>query len=227
MSELQLIPLNGMSEQYSLLSSKLLNILRPEEGKPFIIGVTSCRPGEGVTTIAVRLASSMSERTGGRVLVVDAKLDNIAKSKVLAHSEPAPPAAASPNPSQEADPSRSLQRRTELIRTDNNVDVLMARSSAERRRYQLDPEKFKFLIQNLRQQYGLVIVDCPALSENSFTMRVAGQMDGVVMVVEAGKVRGPALKRATEEMNQMGARILGVVLNKRRYPIPEFIYRML
>ena len=53
------------------------------------------------------------------------------------------------------------------------------------------------------------------------------KVDGVVIVVEADKTRWPVVQSVREKIVQHGGRLLGMVLNKRRYYIPEFIYKRL
>ena len=49
-------------------------------------------------------------------------------------------------------------------------------------------------------------------------------MDGVVLVLEAEKTRWQVADKARESIENHGGKVLGVVLNKRRYYIPDFIY---
>jgi Mrp family chromosome partitioning ATPase len=52
-------------------------------------------------------------------------------------------------------------------------------------------------------------------------------MDGVVMVVKAEGVRGEIVMRMKDLLLEINARILGAVLNKRRFYIPGWLYRRL
>ena len=56
---------------------------------------------------------------------------------------------------------------------------------------------------------------------------MASKADAGVLVVEAERIRREVIQRSIGTLEDLGANILGVVLNKRRYPIPGFIYRML
>ena len=47
------------------------------------------------------------------------------------------------------------------------------------------------------------------------------------LVLEAGKTRRQVAIRARKELEEAGGKLLGVVLNKRRYYIPDWIYRRL
>jgi glycerophosphoryl diester phosphodiesterase len=58
-------------------------------------------------------------------------------------------------------------------------------------------------------------------------MDVRSTSDGVVMVIESGKLRRQVAIRAKQELQDAGARILGVVLNKRKYHIPNWLYKRL
>ena len=53
------------------------------------------------------------------------------------------------------------------------------------------------------------------------------KVDGVVLVIEAGKTREQVAVRAKKELEEAGGKVLGVVLNKRKYHIPEWIYKRL
>ncbi len=46
-------------------------------------------------------------------------------------------------------------------------------------------------------------------------------------VVEADSTRRHTAQKAKQDLESAGAPVLGVVLNKRTYPIPESIYRVL
>jgi protein-tyrosine kinase len=47
------------------------------------------------------------------------------------------------------------------------------------------------------------------------------------MVVESGKIRKQVALRAKKELEDAGAKILGVVFNRRKYHIPDWIYKRL
>ncbi len=83
------------------------------------------------------------------------------------------------------------------------------------------------IMRSLTSQFDLVIVDLPPVSEGMLAPSLARGLDGVVLVVEAERTRAHALRAARKSIEACGGKIIGVVLNKRRYHIPEFIYRLL
>jgi len=58
-------------------------------------------------------------------------------------------------------------------------------------------------------------------------MQIADLMDGVILVVEAEKTRWEVASRAKEDLLQANSKILGVILNRRQFHIPEWLYKTL
>jgi Mrp family chromosome partitioning ATPase len=56
-------------------------------------------------------------------------------------------------------------------------------------------------------------------------MRVAiAGIDGTILVIEAERTVSVAAARTTMSIEAAGGHLLGLVLNKRRYIIPDWIY---
>ena len=75
--------------------------------------------------------------------------------------------------------------------------------------------------------FGFVLVDCPALEANSQALRWTSGVDGVLLVVEAGKTRIGQIEKAQRLVQSSAGHLAGIILNRRRYPIPEFLYKFL
>ena len=72
-----------------------------------------------------------------------------------------------------------------------------------------------------------VIMDCPPINPYPEGTMLASRSDGAVLVVQAGETRREILLEARQQMTQARVNLLGVVLNRRKYYIPEFVYRKL
>jgi len=79
----------------------------------------------------------------------------------------------------------------------------------------------------LREDFKLILLDMPPLAESSDALVMTPLTDGVVLVVEAEKTRWQVAENAREKLAMQGGNLLGVVLNKRRFYIPGFVYRRL
>ena len=53
------------------------------------------------------------------------------------------------------------------------------------------------------------------------------EVDGVLLVIQAGRTQRGIVKRATELLNQAHSKLLGHVLTNIEYHLPEYIYRYL
>jgi hypothetical protein len=79
--------------------------------------------------------------------------------------------------------------------------------------------------ENLRQKFELVLIDSPPLSVSPDGIAISSRVDGVVLVLEAEKTRWPVVENLKDQILKSGGNLLGIVFNKRRFYIPESIYR--
>ena len=79
----------------------------------------------------------------------------------------------------------------------------------------------------LRSAYDLILVDAPPATTSPQGLAVSRQVDGVVLVIAAEDTRWPVAERVRQSIERSGGRVLGVVLNKRRYHIPRWVYQRL
>jgi Mrp family chromosome partitioning ATPase len=82
-------------------------------------------------------------------------------------------------------------------------------------------------VDSLRVSFDNILIDCRPLKYSSEAAVIAGSADGVVMVVEAGRTRREEITNAQRTIEVAGGKFLGFVLNKRRYPVPEWLYKRL
>ena len=82
-------------------------------------------------------------------------------------------------------------------------------------------------LHSLRRHFGYVLVDCPALQSSAATLSMAKMIDGVILVVAAGQTRRDQIEQARKLLESSACEVIGLVLNKRTYPIPGFISRIL
>jgi hypothetical protein len=79
----------------------------------------------------------------------------------------------------------------------------------------------------LRQRFGFVLVDCPALRDSASIFSMSGLCDAAVLVVAAGEARRSEIENAQKLLKASSVKLLGVVLNKQVDPVPEFISTLL
>ena len=91
----------------------------------------------------------------------------------------------------------------------------------------LTSTRLKARFEELRKEFEFVIVDAPPLTLYPDAIALGKFSDGIVLVVEAEATRREAALTAVENIRSSQVEILGAVLNKRTFPIPEKIYRRL
>ncbi len=79
----------------------------------------------------------------------------------------------------------------------------------------------------LRVQFNYVLIDTSPADLYADAAVVGKLVDGVVLVVEANSTRRETAKQAKESLETANVKILGAVLDKRTFPIPEALYRRL
>ena len=79
----------------------------------------------------------------------------------------------------------------------------------------------------LRVSFDNILIDCRSLRTSADVAVLASSVDGVVIVVEAGESRRDQILNAQRTIETAGGNFLGFVMNKRKYPVPEWLYRRL
>jgi Mrp family chromosome partitioning ATPase len=88
-------------------------------------------------------------------------------------------------------------------------------------------ERFQNLIEDLRKDFTYILIDAPPLSDYGEASLFARTADGLVMVLEANDTRREPAKKVKEMLEASDIPVLGAVLNKRTFPIPESLYKRL
>lgn len=72
--------------------------------------------------------------------------------------------------------------------------------------------RFAALLGAAREVADFAIVDAAPLASSADVLGIAPLMEGVVLVIQAGKTKRPAAIRVKEQLERVGARLLGVAL---------------
>ena len=185
---------------------------------PCAVALVGCRSGEGVSTAAGLLARQSALQSGGRVLVVDA--NSRSPSQHLSFLTKLSPGLT--DFTSNGRPGLSCIQSTEI----GNLDVLSAGDGKP----ELSANGLKALaaaLPALKREYSHIIFDLPAVQEHSPAMQITGLMDGVILVVEAESTRWEVAGRAKEDLLQSNSKLLGVILNKTKKHIPDWLYKTL
>jgi Mrp family chromosome partitioning ATPase len=176
---------------------------------PRIVMFIASQGGEGTSTVAAEFAQSLAGDERLRVLLVDAHV------RRPAYGYDGTPSADPP--------ARVMPRRpgpSDAPRPD-----LMPLSEDSREAHNLTPDSLRESLEAIASGYDWIVIDGPPVLESPDAATLGVVADGVVVVVQAGRTKRPVLTRSVDLMTRAGGHVIGMVLNRRRLEIPEFIYR--
>ena len=172
-----------------------------------LIGFIASGPGEGTSTLAEAYVAAASTRFRRSVLLLRAS-GEAGRGGVL-------PALAAGEPIDE------------LVRPLATGGFVGSLAGADTGGALWELMTHEALWNDLRSHYDEIVLDLPSASASRLGLAVAGHCDGVVVVVEAEKTRGPVAEHLVSSLRAVRANVLGTVLNKRQFHLPEAIYRRL
>lgn len=91
----------------------------------------------------------------------------------------------------------------------------------------LHSDRLKARLAEMRKEFDYVLIDTPPLSQYADAISLGQLADGMVFVLEANSTRRESAIKVMENLRASHVQILGAVLNKREYPIPESVYHKL
>jgi len=170
--------------------------------------VTSAAPGEGKTMTAANLAVTLAY-DGLRVLLVDC---DIRRPRVhgLFQLPRAPGLMELLRASSDPDAAQPRAiRETPIAR----LSVLTCGALPVNAANLLSGTRMRLLLRELQEQFDIIVLDTPPVLATADACIVASLTDGVLLVVRAGTTDKNAAQRAYQQLSNVGARVVGTVLN--------------
>lgn len=208
-----------IEEQYQRLRRHLLPNAKRAAVKVVMVAATD--HGEGGTTTAAILASTLARSlNGSKILLVDANLRTPALDEVFEQGYNL------------LGLSDKVLSQAPLDQTVYHTDIpnlffMPCGKAITSPSYLFDSEPIGELLNALRQQFDFIIFDGSPLRDYSESCFLAEKMDGVILVVEAERTKPEVLQKIRKDLESTGVNILGVVLNKKKNYIPEYLERFL
>jgi len=175
------------------------------------IGLTSCAHDEGVSTVAANLAVAAAGESARPTLLIDT---DVAQPQIQSMF------GLSPGPGF-VDVLSGEIKLPECIRSTSipNLHLMGPGSNAVTLGAAGGSATFHSLIDALKLEYAWVLFNLPIVSKCHFPT-----LDGILLVVEAERLRRQVVQRAKQQLDNNDANVLDVVFNKRQYHVPNWIY---
>ncbi len=206
----------SLVKQYEELKSSVLT--GHPDGSIRTILVAGTAHGEGASTTAIRFAATLAKDPHLRVLLIEANLRTPGIHRVLGIDDGHGLSDLANGNGCKPYPVKVGHGTIHLVpcgRRDTDPVALF------------ESDQFDRLLKSAQESYSHVVLDAPPILGFAECRVLCTKVDGVIMVIEYGKTRLQVAMSAKKQLEDAGGRILGVVLNKRKYYIPDFIYRRL
>lgn len=199
-------------DSYRRLRSTLDFLAKRSDLKTFLI--TSPRPGDGKSTTAVNLAIAAAQ-TGRKIAIVSADMHRPSLERLLS----LPPSAGL---------SDYLLEESEAILTEvpgvANLTAVTSGRPVETPAELLASTRVSELVKLLEENHDLIFFDTPPVLNASDSLALASRVDGVIVVIDGRTTNTSDLEQLRDEMELVGARIIGSVLNHQRLGIKRNTY---
>jgi capsular exopolysaccharide synthesis family protein len=187
--------------------------------RPHIVMFAGIDQGNGCSRTCVGIADALAHNVSGSVCLVDANLRSPSLPKYFGVTNH----RGLTDALLEEGPIRSFAKQ---IRPDN-LWLLSCGSLTSDSPSLLKSARLKTRLAELRSEFDHVLIDAPPLNQFGDAIGLGQLTDGVVLILEANSTRRESARKVSESLRTTNVPILGAVLNKRTYPIPQVLYRKL
>ncbi len=211
-------PPSTIAEAYRSLRT---NLLFSQEGTHQVILITSSTVKEGKSTIAANLSIALAQQ-GGRILLIDADMRKPMQHHTFGIKR---------------DPGLSecllgqyrwqdaVKRFSDVMLGDMGIDQALLTPGLDQLEVLtcgivhasppdlLAAPAMDTILKEVREEYDMVIIDMPPLLHTTDATVLASKVDGVLLVYHIGSVVRGALKRVQSNIESVGGKVVGIVLN--------------
>lgn len=197
-------PFSVLAEAYRGVRTNIHFIAVDQPPKSILI--TSPNPGEGKSITTANLAVTMAQAFF-KTIVVDTDMRQPSLHQIF----------ELPNKQGITDLIRSPELEIEECLYDSGVDnlqVLTSGSLPPNPAEILGSQRMAELLQRLEEMADVIIFDSPPVMAVTDASVLSSQVDGVILVIKAKRTRRSMAREAAQRLQQVGANILGGVLNQ-------------
>lgn len=203
-----------VAEAYRHLRTSLL--LSSAGQPPKSIVVTSSQPSEGKTTTAINTAVMLAQ-TGAEVLIVDCDLR---RPRIHAHFGVSNVNGVTNYLSGEKDIDALLHSYDKLP----NLKLMTSGPVPPNPAELLGSDEMRKLINLLGERFTHIIIDSPPAISFTDASVLSTMVDGVMLVIHGGRSSRAVVRRAKQQLMDVGAHIFGVVLNNVKLESQDYYY---
>ncbi|NQX59445.1 CpsD/CapB family tyrosine-protein kinase [Paenibacillus qinlingensis] len=195
-------PKSPISEAYRALRTNIQFSSIDEELR--VIMVTSAGPGEGKSTTLINLAVAYAQ-TDKKVLVIDGDL----RKPTMHHTLRVSNRWGLTNLLTNQLTIREVLQDTFIP----NLQIITSGPIPPNPSEILASKKMLSVLEDLKLQFDVILIDAPPAIAVTDSQIIASRTDGVILVVNSDRTKREAVLKAKQNLDNVRARLLGVVLN--------------
>jgi polysaccharide biosynthesis transport protein len=188
----------------------------PDNLVPRVVVFSGVEAGGGCTSICAATAEALAAVAPGTFCVVDADLRNPSLHQHFGLENRVGLADAIVQPG----PIQSFAQRV----GGTNLWVLPAGSAKADINALLSSDALQARLTELRSGFTQVLIDSSPLSRCADAIVLGRISDGLLLVLQSDATRREAARNVTESLKNSNVLLLGAVLNRRTFPIPQNLY---
>lgn len=177
-----------------------------------VLLVTSVSKGEGKSTTAGNLAVAFSQDEK-KVLLLDCDLR---KSQIHKMFELSNQIGLTDILANEIKVEEVINKYSE------KVDIITSGKKVLNPCEMLSSNKFKLLLDDLREKYDYIIIDSPPLDSVADAKNLSVNADGTIIVVKSETTKKNSLLEAKKSLDKVGGKIVGVIVNRVKSKRPLY-----
>ena len=186
------------------------------------LAFASASAGDGAGKVAQLFAVELARHTGRRTLVVDSRrLQALGVEDYLQMPWNCHPTNVENLWMLPAQRSKKRNSRDEHLDVSRRSFLMRVPQDGE------EVDTGLGAVDALRVSFDNILIDCGSVTNSTDAAMLGSSVDGVVIVVNAGESRRDEILNSQRMIETAGGKFLGFVLNKRRYPVPEWLYKRL
>lgn len=187
-----------------------------DQGCRRVVVFTGAERGAGCTSICAGAAEALAAQVNVSVCVVDANLRRPTLHQCFGKENLRGLSDAIFKPG----PIRSFVQKL----PGRDLWLLPCGAMASELSAVMHTENLEARINELRKEFAYVLIDAPSVNGYSDAISLGRLSDGAVLVLQSNATRRQVARIAKEDLESAHVRVLGAVLNKRTFPIPQFLY---
>lgn len=217
--DLMISNINPASTQYARsyqnISDQIYLLIKDKQLKSLLL--IDAEGSNSTAAIIANLGISLANKADNKVLVIDANLRNpsISKAFGISHSP-----GLTDVLEQKIDFMGAIKEFTA------NLYILPSGETEFNPMILLESSMFSELIEEAKEFYNIILVSCADIRNYSDAAILSSKIDGILLVVNEGKVRRQVVKGALATLEKKRVNVVGAILNNRTHSLPGIIYKL-